>query len=568
MNLFLLKEKWIALGVSVLLGNAYAQNQNAESNNIAPWSNDSQWLYSAMTSRFANHAGDYQSAIANISDVAEKSKQYDAYKYSYNLALDALDLEKGEKIAQEWVAQFPKNDEAQFALIRIFLMNQDIDQSKIEIERLLSREDGLNIIAQISRLLTYLPDADQRIDILSQLLKKHPKNPYIAYYLGIAAKEQGDIYLAITAFNQALSINGKWKELEILQAESLSSIGQFEEAKKMLDQLRSKYRDDLDLLFSEINILMDHYQWQDAIALTEKWKQLSPHDNQAAQLLAWLYSNAGDYEKAKQSYESLLREGVLDNNQFSYQVGQAALNSKKYKQAEAFLNTVNQNSNLYMLARQQVGMMHFLNKDIAQAQESFARLREQFPDYALEMYIVEITNLDKLSAFEEAGTTLDQALVQYPNQIDLLFAKAEHLSSINDIEEASKVYQQIIALDSANIDAINAYGYLLLTKTDQKAEAEKLIIHALQKYQDSPAIQDSYAWMLYLRGEKEKALKWIRRAYAAYRRDEIVAHYVEILNANGKKELAQTVYESEIIGQPENPYLKKIGKKLGLANDH
>lgn len=530
----------------------------------ATWQDSSQWLYGALSSNFAKRVDNYQSAIKSIKGIAEASKQYSAFEYSYDLATSAVQNERAASIAREWVAAFPKDNDAHLALIRALLALNQTDDAYLEIKIVLQNDAGPQNVAEIIRQLPFLPDGADRVNLLKRLSNDFPNNPYLYYYLGITAKEQGQIDLVIDAFNHALMLDKHWRQLELLQAKALSDIGELREAKKMMAQLKKRYPDDPSLISTEIDMLVDHYQWTDALKLAQQWRKLNPEDERIQELVAWLYANNGDYQNAETAYQKLFEHGNLDNDQYHFQLAQAAISAKKIDTAQTLLKKIPTKSRMYMMARQQLALISFDIGDLEHAQQQFNELRTTFPEYALEMYIVEINRLDQAGAHPAASALLEQALNTYPQHVDLLYAQAEHLTARNQIPEAETTYQTILKLDPANTDALNAYGYLLLTKTDRHQEATKMINEAIKNYPDSPVIQDSYGWLLYRSGKLKEALSWLQRAYAAYRKDEIPAHYIEILAANGKKELAKEIYHYETIGQPDNPYLKETGKRLEL----
>ena len=222
-----------------------------------------------------------------------------------------------------------------------------------------------------------------------------------------------------------------------------------------------------------------------------------------------------------------------------------------------------------MQAQERLALLSFNRGDYDKAQARFAALRQEFPDDAqvLDTYLVETAQLRRTQQWRRLEKLLKEALARYPDQVDLLYVLADFNAARGNLKEAEEQFNKILAADPANIDALNAYGYMLLTQTDDEKKAAQLIEAAIKLYPDSPAIQDSYGWLLYRQGKTEDALNWLRRAYAAYRNDEIPAHYIEVLDASGDKALAAEVYRYEKQGQPDNLALKSIGKKLGLDHD-
>ena len=533
------------------------------------WSQSSAWLYGAMTARFEDHAGKFGAALNTIADVAVQSGEYDALEYGYGLAWDTRDFSRAEKIARVWLEAFPKDNDARLALLRVLLADGRANEALVHMSALLETDGGPQNVAQIFRVLAEYPDSATRLGLLQKLSEQFPKNPYLYYYLGLMAKEQGKVTTAVKAFSDAIALDGNWRELELMQAQVLASIGKLQEARKIMDRITTRYPQDINLLSAYIDMLIAHYQWQDAITLALRWKELRPQDATVRQLVAQLYASAGDYPAALQAFREILDAHRIDLNSYLFFVANAAERADQKDMAATLLGEISKDSPRYLQAQERLALLAFARKDYDAAQERFAALRQDFPDDAqvLDTYLMEAAQLQQAQQWKRLEKLLKAALARYPEQVDLLYVLAELHAARGDLKEAEEQFNKILAIDPANIDALNAYGYLLLTQGDDEKKAAQLIEAAIKLYPDSPAIQDSYGWLLYRQGKTEDALNWLRRAYAAYRSNEISAHYIEVLHASGDKALAEEVYHYEKQGQPDNAALKAIGKKLGLDYD-
>ena len=533
------------------------------------WSQSSQWLYGAMTARFEDHAGKFGAALNTMADVAVESGEYDALEYGYGLAWDTRDFARAEKIARVWLEAFPRDLDARLALLRVLLADSRGDEALAQMSALLDADGGPQMVAQIFRVLAEFPDSATRLVLLQRLSAQFPKNPYLYYYLGLMAKEQGKVTTAVQAFSDAIALDGNWRELELMQAQVLASIGKLQEARKIMDRITTRYPQDINLLSAYVDMLVAHYQWQDAITLALRWKELRPQDATVRQLVAQLYASAGDYPAALQAFRELLDSHRIDMNSYLFFVANAAERSGQADVATTLLGEIAADSPRYLQAQERLALLSFNRGDYDKAQARFAALRQEFPDDAqvLDTYLVETAQLRRTQQWRRLEKLLKEALARYPDQVDLLYVLADFNAARGNLKEAEEQFNKILAADPANIDALNAYGYMLLTQTDDEKKTAQLIEAAIKLYPDSPAIQDSYGWLLYRQGKTEDALNWLRRAYAAYRNDEIPAHYIEVLDASGDKALAAEVYRYEKQGQPDNLALKSIGKKLGLDHD-
>mgnify|MGYP002742590193 CR=1 FL=1 len=533
------------------------------------WSQSSQWLYGAMTARFEDHAGKFGDALDTIADVAVQSGEYDALEYGYGLAWDTRNFPRAEKIARVWLDAFPQDNEARLALLRVLLADGRADEALTQMSALLEGDGGPQNVAQIFRVLAEYPDSSTRLALLQKLSAQFPQNPYLLYYLGLMAKEQGKVTTAVQAFADASALDGNWRELELMQAQVLASIGKLQEARKIMDRITTRHPQDINLLSAYVDMLVAHYQWQDAITLALRWKELRPQDATVRQLVAQLYASAGNYPAALQAFRELLDTQRIDMNSYLFFVANAAERSGQKDEAAKLLGEISEDSPRYMQAQERLALLSFARGDYDKAQTRFASLRTAFPDDAqvLDTYLIEAAQLQQAQQWRRLEKLLKEALARYPDQADLLYVLAELHAARGDIKDAEAQFNKILAIDPANIDALNAYGYMLLTQGNNDEKAAELIETAIKLYPDSPAIQDSYGWLLYRQGKTEEALNWLRRAYAAYRNNEISAHYIEVLDASGDKALAAEVYRYEKQGQPDNVALKSIGKKLGLDHD-
>ena len=504
------------------------------------WSQSSAWLYGAMTARFEDHAGKFGAALNTIADVAVQSGEYDALEYGYGLAWDTRDFSRAEKIARVWLDAFPKDNDARLALLRVLLADGRANEALVHMSALLETDGGPQNVAQIFRVLAEYPDSATRLGLLQKLSEQFPKNPYLYYYLGLMAKEQGKVTTAVKAFSDAIALDGNWRELELMQAQVLASIGKLQEARKIMDRITTRYPQDINLLSAYIDMLIAHYQWQDAITLALRWKELRPQDATVRQLVAQLYASAGDYPAALQAFREILDAHRIDLNSYLFFVANAAERADQKDMAATLFGEISKDSPRYLQAQERLALLAFARKDYDAAQERFAALRQDFPDDAqvLDTYLMEAAQLQQAQQWKRLEKLLKAALARYPEQVDLLYVLAELHAARGDLKEAEEQFNKILAIDPANIDALNAYGYLLLTQGDDEKKAAQLIEAAIKLYPDSPAIQDSYGWLLYRQGKTEDALNWLRRAYAAYRSNEISAHYIEVLHASGDAQSA------------------------------
>ena len=90
-----------------------------------------------------------------------------------------------------------------------------------------------------------------------------------------------------------------------------------------------------------------------------------------------------------------------------------------------------------------------------------------------------------------------------------------------------------------------------------------MISRALAAQPDSPAIIDSYGWVLYRLGRNKDALVELRRAFTKQKDAEIAAHLAEVLWVMGQKDEARKYFLEAAKLDPKSRSLLRALEKTG-----
>lgn len=158
-----------------------------------------------------------------------------------------------------------------------------------------------------------------------------------------------------------------------------------------------------------------------------------------------------------------------------------------------------------------------------------------------------------------------RALAAFPDDADILFARALAWERQDDIARAEADLRRILLKDAGNAAALNTLGYILADRTTRYREALALIERALAAEPGNAAIIDSHGWVLYRLGRHNKALVQLRRAFALFRDAEVAAHLAEVLWQSGKKDEARQYFTEAARIDPQNRALKRALDTLGIS---
>ena len=90
-----------------------------------------------------------------------------------------------------------------------------------------------------------------------------------------------------------------------------------------------------------------------------------------------------------------------------------------------------------------------------------------------------------------------QALVEFPNHIELLYGRAMVADSLNRLAIFEDDLRQVLVQDPNNASVLNALGYTLTDRTNRHQEALAMIQKAIDISPQDPFYLDSLGWVYY-----------------------------------------------------------------------
>jgi tetratricopeptide (TPR) repeat protein len=83
---------------------------------------------------------------------------------------------------------------------------------------------------------------------------------------------------------------------------------------------------------------------------------------------------------------------------------------------------------------------------------------------------------------------------------------------LKKFEDSDKYFGKAYQLDSANIMVLNNWSYFLSLRKENLAKAAYMSEKANVLSPGNPSYEDTYAWILFVKGEYSEAKKWIEKA--------------------------------------------------------
>lgn len=156
----------------------------------------------------------------------------------------------------------------------------------------------------------------------------------------------------------------------------------------------------------------------------------------------------------------------------------------------------------------------------------------------------------------QAKEVIDNGLIQYPNNRDLVYDQAILLEATGNVEQAEKNLRQLLQLNPSDPQANNALGYFLSEHyPDRYSEALAFIDIAHLAQPDDASVLDSKGWTLHRLERNEEALQYLLLAYQKAQYPEIAAHLGAVLWRLDNRESARVFWGRALDKDPSNEYL-------------
>ncbi|MBN8214353.1 MAG: tetratricopeptide repeat protein [Xanthomonadales bacterium] len=389
--------------------------------------------------------------------------------------------------------------------------------------------------------------------------------------------DQLEAWLAFGEFSQQLQRNDLAEKIvtrvvakfpdepavALLHASQLREAGKTDEARKVLSALGEPSLLSPELGFAvanEYSEMGDHVQ---AAAVLAR----GPQSDRSYILRAAYLAQAEDKVGVAKVYDELKRDSAAPDPGRRLLLGQIAEFIERHEEALEWYASVPGGPQRWQARLRSSTVLHKLKR----ADEAFARLRELQADgdadeeTRRDAYLLEAELRKDDSNLDGELDTYARALAAFPDEKQLLYARALMWERRDDIPRAEADFRRILAVDAEDVNALNALGYTLADRTDRHQEALELIARAIAAQPDSAAIIDSYGWVLYRLGRKEEALTELRRAFTKQKDAEIAAHLAEVLWVLGEKDESRKYFEESRKIDPENRSLKRAIDKTGVV---
>ena len=557
---------------------------------------DAALFYQLLIGELELSGGQPGNAYAVLLDAARRTRDESLFKRSVDVALQARAGDQALAAARAWRQTLPQSLEAlRYELQLLTALNRSAEAAeplKLLLARTPDAERGA-LAVTLPRLFQRVPDKRQAAQMLEEVLLPYTADNQLPatragahVAIGRAWWMATDAPRALAQAERAQAVDGAATGSVALALEMLGTVP---EAHKVVANYLQRPDADVAVQLAYVRVLSGTQRYVEAIAqlqqVTRKhpempgpWLTLGalqlelrqPRDADAA-LQRFLVARAAAPLNAAPAATALAPSDDDDNDdsrgndggqtQAWLMLAQAADLRGDSKAANAWLDKIDNPQRALEVQTRRALLLARQGK-VREARLLVQQVPERRPEDVRAKLVAESQVLREIKRWGEAHAVLVAASERFPADADLLYEQAMMAEKMSRIDEMERVLRRVIELKPEHQHAYNALGYSLADRSQRLPEARGLIQKALELSPGDPFITDSLGWVEFRMGNRDEALRLLRKAYAARPDPEIAAHLGEVLWATGARDEARRVWREGRDRDAVNEVLRETLSRL------
>jgi len=401
------------------------------------------------------------------------------------------------------------------------------------------------------------------LDLVRALAR--PYNDIAEVRLAVAqtAWNANDVDLSLAESRAAMGIQPDLQLAALFHLQALQRRSNAEALVFVEDYLK-RHPKATDVRINYARLLVTEKRQADARAQFEMLVAESPNNPDLAMAVALLALQSNNYDAADKYLKGALAAGHKEPDLIWLSLGQVAEERKQYDEALKWYGGVTAGDR-YMSAQARYAGVLVKQGKMDEARKHLQTITPRNDVQRIQLVQAEANLLREAQAYKDAYDLLGKSLEGAPDSVDLLYDQAMIAEKLDRVDVLERNLKRVVELQPDHAHAYNALGYTLADRNQRLPEARKLIEKALELAPQDAYIIDSLGWVLYRMGQREEALKALRRAFALRQDADVGAHLGEVLWADGKRDEAQKIWSDLLKGNPTNETLQGTIKRFAPA---
>ena len=475
----------------------------------------------------------------------QRAVNYAPDNFTYRMALASVSRGLGmfsdaSAEYQTLIDKFPDKTDLNYYLAESLTQEGEISKA-IEAYDALENSVGMNEAISIQKYKLYntLNEPDKAMKEIQKLADKYPMEARYQIVMGDLYLEKNDTDKALLCYNKAHEIDPSNPYYIVSMANYYEIVGDKEAAET---QIRSALvNNDLDV-DTKVNIL--------------------------SRYVVRLQQNKQDIEGANTLFKTLLEQHP-EETELKLMYGSLLAMQDKTEEARFQFQLVTEMEPDNAGAWQQLLNLSLKADNMEEVKRICIKCQELFPN-APEYYFYlgiahyQLKEYDKALETYQAGIRIidkenTSQLSDFYGQIGDIYYQQKNVT------KAYEAYEEALKYNDKNIVVLNNYSYLLTLDKKELKKAERMSAQCIKLQPDNSTYLDTYAWVFFTQGNYTLAKIYIENAISkdSTNSSELADHYGDILYMNGEKEKALEQWKKAMeLGKQSETLDRKIAEQI------
>lgn len=445
---------------------------------------------------------------------------------------------------EELVKRYPDKSELNYYLADALTQEGEIGAA-IDAYNVLESTMGMNETLSLQKFKLYqtLKQPDKAFEEIEKLANKYPMNARYRLLMG-------DLHLENEETEKALACYQKAHEIDPDDPRYIVSMANY------YDQTGDKEAAEQEIRDALVNEKLDV---ETKVGILSRYVQRLQQTQQGI-------------ENANSLFQTLLDQHPEDT-ELKLMYGSLLMAQQKEEEAKFQFQLVTEMEPSNEGAWQQLLNISLKGEDIPEVIRICTRCKELFPE-APEYYFYLGIGYYMQEKYQESLDTYYAGLKIIPEGNGVV--KSNFYGQIGDLyyqmekmDEAYKAYDEALKYNENNAPVLNNYSYFLtLDKKDLK-KAERMAAQCIKLEPDNATYLDTYAWVFFVQGNYTLAKIYIENALSKDKTNsaELVDHYGDILYMSGEKDKALEQWKkAKEMGKDTDVLKQKIAKGIYMED--
>lgn len=521
-----------------------------------------QIVYQALLAEIAGQRGNFGLSASAYLDLARSTRDPRVARRAAEIALHGRNLDMALQAARLWVEIDPEAPQARQMLAGLLVSANRLDELQPHVAKLLAQEgetlkDGL---LRLNRLFARHPDKKAVRVIVEQLTVPYIGLAEAHFARAQAAFNAAEVQRGVAEADKALALRPDWDMAVMLKAQ-LQRMESPEAATETLRAYLTGHPKAREVRLQYARNLVAARKFPQARTEFQRLLVDFPGNADVIYAVAVLSMQLSDWAAAEENFKKLLGQDFAERDTVRLYLGQIAEEGKRYEEALRWYGEVLPGEQ-HLAAQLRIAQVLARQGRLEEGRRHLQEARKAGQADAVQFLLAESQLLRDAGKAGEAYDLLDNALKAQPEQPELLYEAALLAEKLGRHDVLEGNLRKLIRIKPDHAHAYNALGYSFAERNLRLAEAEQLIVKALQLSPDDPFIIDSMGWVLYRKGDSAGALTHLQRAFSIRPDPEIAAHLGEVLWILGRRDEARKTWQEAAKANPGNEVLAEVIKRF------